>query len=68
MQYAGLALRANVPLGITLSAGLFKALAGKKAVLQDLTEMDGQVGRWMGRWASRAGCGARVLSAVQLRA
>lgn len=41
---AGLALRANVPLGVVLSSGLWAHMTGRKATLADLRQLDPQVG------------------------
>ncbi|EFJ41137.1 hypothetical protein VOLCADRAFT_98903 [Volvox carteri f. nagariensis] len=42
-RIVGLALRANVPLGVVLSTGLFNYLTGRRATLQDLQQIDPQV-------------------------
>ncbi|GFR44028.1 hypothetical protein Agub_g5184, partial [Astrephomene gubernaculifera] len=42
-RIVGLALRANVPLGVVLSTGLFKYLTGRRANLQDLQQIDPQL-------------------------
>ncbi|GIL84474.1 hypothetical protein Vretimale_18992 [Volvox reticuliferus] len=42
-RIVGLAVRANVPLGVVLSTGLFNYLTGRRATLQDLQQIDPQV-------------------------
>ncbi|PNG99155.1 E3 ubiquitin-protein ligase, partial [Tetrabaena socialis] len=41
-RIVGLALRANVPLGMVLSSGLFSYLTGRRATLEDLRQIDPQ--------------------------
>ncbi|GIL56795.1 hypothetical protein Vafri_12097 [Volvox africanus] len=42
-RIVGLAVRANVPLGVVLSTGLFNYLTGRRATLEDLQQIDPQV-------------------------